>query len=106
MSDVIMIRFEGMTPDQYDTLRGIVRWDTDAPEGMRLHVATFVDGVLCMTDVWDSAEQYAQFAQTRIGPGLAQAGIEGQPEASVGPVHELWLDSADDDTAGNKVVFQ
>lgn len=90
MSDVIMIRLAGMTPEQYDALRDIVKWDTDVPEGMRVHIAAFIDGVLTMTDVWDSAEQYGAFAETHIGPALGQVGITAQPEASFAPAHELF----------------
>jgi hypothetical protein len=59
------------------------------PEGMHFHVASFGDGVLRMTDVWDSEEQFGAFVQTRIMPGLQQLGIPGQPEMITSPVHEL-----------------
>ena len=90
MSEVIMIHMEGITPSQYDSLRELVRWDTDVPEGMRIHIATFDDGVLRMTDIWDSAEQYGTFAQTRIGPALAELGITGQPQATIGQAHDVF----------------
>ncbi len=51
-----MQNWEGLTPDQYDALREIVGWDHDVPAGRRFHVASFGDGVLRMTDVWDSEE--------------------------------------------------
>ena len=54
MATVIMQKREGLTPDQYDALREIVGWDRDVPAGMRFHVASFGDGVLRMTDLWDS----------------------------------------------------
>ncbi len=89
MATVIMQRWDTLTPDQYDTLRGIVGWDRDVPVGMRFHVASFDDGVLRMTDVWDSAEQFDEFVASRILPGLQQVGITGQPDVIVAPAHEL-----------------
>ncbi len=56
---------------------------------MRFHVASFSDGVLRMTDVWDSEEQFGEFVQHRIAPGLAQLGINGLPETITASVHEL-----------------
>ena len=89
MATVIMQRWDALSPDQYDALRDVVGWDRDVPEGMRFHVASFGDGTLRMTDVWDSEEQFGAFVQTRILPGLQQLGIDGQPEMIVSPAHEL-----------------
>jgi hypothetical protein len=89
MATVIMQRWDGFTPEQYDALRDVVGWDRDVPEGMRFHVASFGDGILRMTDVWDSEEQFGVFVETRIVPGLQQLGIAGQPEMLVAPAHEL-----------------
>ena len=66
MATVIMQKWDGITPDQYDALRESVGWDRDVPAGMRFHVASFGDGVLRMTDVWDSEELFGTFVQTRI----------------------------------------
>lgn len=49
MATVIMQTWDGITPVQYDALRESVGWDRDVPAGMRFHVASFGDGVLCMT---------------------------------------------------------
>ena len=63
MATVIMQRWDALSPDQYDALRDVVGWDRDVPEGMRFHVASFGDGTLRMTDVWDSEEQFGAFVQ-------------------------------------------
>ncbi|MGB8961525.1 MAG: hypothetical protein WCC38_06165 [Pseudonocardiaceae bacterium] len=89
MATVIMQRWDGLTPKQYDGLREVVGWDRDIPAGMIFHVASFGDGILRMTDVWDSEEQFMAFVQSRILPGLQQLGIRGQPDKIVNPVHEL-----------------
>jgi hypothetical protein len=89
MATVIMQKWEGLAPDQYDALREIVGWDRDVPAGMRFHVASFGDGVLRMTDVWDSEELFGTFVQTRILPGLRQLGIPGQPDMITQAAHEV-----------------
>ena len=90
MATVIIQQWDGLTPEQYDELREVVRWDSDAPAGMRLHVASFGDGVLRMTDVWDSQEQFGAFVETRILPGLGKLGISGMPEVTFQDAHEVW----------------
>ena len=90
MSTVIMQRFDTLTPQQYDQLRELVRWDREVPAGMTYHVASYDDGVLRMTDVWDSEEQFNDFVQTRIVPGLQQLGIHGLPQSIVSPVHDVF----------------
>jgi len=89
MATVIMQKWDGITPDQYDALREIVRWDRDVPTGMRSHVASFGDDVLRMTDVWDSEELFGAFVQTRILPGLQQLGISGMPDVIIQAAHEV-----------------
>ena len=70
---------DGITPDQYDTLRETVGRDRDVPAGMRFHVASFGDGILRMTDVWDSEELSGPSVQTRILPGLRQSASRASP---------------------------
>jgi hypothetical protein len=89
MTTVIMQRWDALSPDQYDKLRDLVGWDRDLPTGMRFHVASFDDGILRMTDVWDTTEQFNHFVTTRIAPGLQQLGIPGKPEMIVTPAHEV-----------------
>jgi hypothetical protein len=91
MATVIMQTWDGITPGQYDALRESVGWDRDVPAGMRFHVASFGDGVLRMTDIWDSEELFATFVQTRILPGLRQLGIPGQPDMITQAAHEVTI---------------
>jgi hypothetical protein len=89
MSAVIMQRWAGFTPEQYNAVRDIVGWDRRTPDGMRSHVASFDGGVLSMTDVWDSEAQFMTFVQSQIMPAVTQLGIAGQPEMTVSPLYEL-----------------
>jgi hypothetical protein len=85
-----MQRFDGLTAEQYDQLREHVRWDRDVPAGMTYHVASFDNGILRMTDVWDTEGQFNAFVQARIVPGLQQLGIQSLPHSIVNPVHDVF----------------
>jgi hypothetical protein len=89
MATVIMQRWTGFSPEQYDAVRELVGWDRHNPAGMRLHVASFNNGELDMTDVWDSEAQFMTFVETQIMPAVAQLGIKGQPETTVSTLYEL-----------------
>lgn len=80
MAQVLKMRWEGVTPEHYEALRPIVRWESDPPEGLVFHVAWFRDGGITIVDVWESSAQFDDFMQQRLGPGIEQIGVEGQPQ--------------------------
>ena len=65
MAIVMIMRWENVTPEQYDQLREIVRWEIEAPEGGIYHVAAFDDSGVRITDVWESAEDFQRFTEQR-----------------------------------------
>lgn len=99
MASVMQMRWEGITPDQYDALRPVVRWETDYPEGAVFHVAWFDGGGINVIDVWDSPEQFDRFMQDRLGPAVQQLGIEGQPDIKWSDAHAVFNPAAEQ-TAG------
>jgi hypothetical protein len=90
MAIVMQMRWEGVTPDQYDQARDEVQWESDAPEGGIFHVAWFQDGALHVIDVWESAEEFQAFVDARLIPGVAKVGIAGQPDVSIRPAHRIF----------------
>jgi hypothetical protein len=40
--------------------------------------------------VWQSAEQFDQFVQTRLMPGVKQIGIQGEPRVEIYPTHRIF----------------
>jgi hypothetical protein len=90
MAVMMIMRWAGVTPRQYDDALEVVRWEQDVPPGGMFHVAGFDEHGLHVTDVWESAEQFQRFVDDRLMPGVAQVGIEGQPEVEVLPVHRLF----------------
>jgi hypothetical protein len=89
-SALVVQRWEGISPRQYDELRETVGWDRDLPAGMRFHAAAFGDdGGLRTTDVWDDEALFADYQSTRVIPGLERLGITARPDVAVSPVYEL-----------------
>lgn len=80
MAQILKMRWEGVTPEQYEALRPIVRWETEPPDGLISHIAWFRDGGITVFDLWESSAQFDDFMQGRLGPGIEQIGIAGKPE--------------------------
>ena len=83
----MFMRWEGATPEQYDTLREAVKWDTDLATGGVFHAASFDDKGLRVADVWESAEDMNNFMTGRLMPAVEQLQIPGQPVVEVFPLH-------------------
>jgi hypothetical protein len=91
MAVVMTMRWAGVTPEQYDAVRGMVRWEEETPAGASLHVASFEGGVLHVTDVWQSQADFDRFFADRLAAAVKQAGIEGQPDTSFRPLHRRFV---------------
>ncbi len=46
--------------------------------------------ICCVTDVWDSAEDFQRFVDERLMPGTNQAGIAGEPQVTILPAHRIF----------------
>jgi len=87
---VMNMRWQGVTKSQYDQTLQAVQWETDIPKGAKFHVASFDDNGLRVTDVWDSADQFNQFVEQRLMPGVQQVGIAGEPEVEIIEAHRIF----------------
>jgi hypothetical protein len=94
MAVVMSMRWPGITPEEYDQALEIVDWERLPAEGGLNHVAWFDgDGIFHVIDIWESPEAFQRFADERLMPGLASAGIlEGkdEPEIAIAPLHRHW----------------
>ena len=91
MATVMKLRWDGVTPEQYDELRPTVRWETEPPEGIIFHVAWFRDGGITVLDVWESQEAFERFFENRLKPGMEQmGGFEGEPEMKFIEAHAYF----------------
>ncbi len=89
MAIMVIIEWEGLTPEQYDRLREAVGWLEEAPVGGRCHVVAFGDGGVRLTDVWEWAEDLERFVEGRLLPKVHELGLPDQVRLSVLPLHEL-----------------
>jgi hypothetical protein len=59
------------------------------PVGNMFHWVTEIDGHVRITDVWETREQFEQFAQETIGPLAAEVGVPQPPEVTYFEVHSF-----------------
>jgi hypothetical protein len=90
MAIVMKLRWEGVTPQQYDKACETAAWETDPPDGGVFHVAWFGDDGINVLDVWDSAEQFEAFLGTRLQAATQAAGMEGEPTVEISPAHRVF----------------
>jgi hypothetical protein len=89
MPVVMEMRWDGVTPEQYNEARDKVRWEDEAPEGGMFHISWFEDGALRIIDVWDRPESFDSFVNERLMPGVQAIGIQGEPEVKIQPTHRV-----------------
>jgi len=90
MPTVMLMRWKGVTEDQYEEAREKVDWEGNVPDGAMLHVACFDDDGLRVTDVWDSADDFNRFVEERLMPAVQEIGIEGQPDVEFHELHAVF----------------
>ncbi|WP_406131676.1 hypothetical protein [Streptomyces sp. NBC_00989] len=88
---VMVMRWAGVTPEQYDTVRDAAGWEETAPEGAQVHVAWFDGQGLNVTDVWESEQAFQAFFAARLFPAVEKAGITGEPESEFCPLHRRFI---------------
>jgi len=84
-----VMEFKNATLEQYDEViarMGFEPGGAGAPGGL-FHWVTATDDGVRVTDVWETAEQFQQFADTQIGPITQEVGIDGPPEVTMYEVH-------------------
>ena len=78
MAIMLLYRWDGVTPEQYDAVRARVGWLDNPHPGGRIHTAAFSDTGLHITDVWESVEDFQAFANDRLMPVIQQLGLQGE----------------------------
>jgi hypothetical protein len=91
MKTVMVMKWDGVTADQYEKLRKSVNWEGDVPKGALFHVAGFSNNAIRVTDIWESADDFNNFVQNRLMPGTATVGIKGEPQVEMFPVHAIFV---------------
>ena len=89
MATIMMMHWPEVTEEQYEAARKQVNWERDAPNGGKLHVAWFDQG-LRVLDLWDSAQDFQQFVEQRLGPVTQQLGLKTQPKVDFKETHAIF----------------
>jgi hypothetical protein len=95
MATVMLLRWDGVSEDQYEQAREKVGWDREVPDGAKLHVAGFSNDGMNVLDVWDSEESFRAFMDERLGPAVEEIGIEGEPNIGFYPMHACFAPALD-----------
>jgi hypothetical protein len=95
MKTMMIMKWDGATPDQYEQVRKNVNWEGDKPKGAVFHVASFGNNALHVMDIWESQDDFNSFVQNRLMPGVMKAGIQGQPQIELYPVHATYVANAE-----------
>jgi len=95
MPIVMNMQWDGVTAEQYEQVRKLVNWEAQRATGGLLHVACFNAKGLLVTDVWESAEDFNRFVETRLSAGVQKAGITSQPRVEIAPLHALFNPGVD-----------
>ncbi len=94
MKIVMTMKWEGLTPDQYEKIRKIVNWEGDKPQGAVFHVAAFDASGIRVIDIWESGDDFNNFVQSRLMPATTEVGIPGEPQVEIFPAHAIYAPDA------------
>ena len=92
MAVAVQMDFEGATLEQYDQICGKMGLAPKGPgpKGAISHFATMTESGLRVVDVWESQEQFEQFAQENIGPYSQEVGLPNPPSLQFFEVHNYF----------------
>jgi hypothetical protein len=74
-----------VTSDQYDAVDKALNIGDDPPAGFIAHSARVDGDTLRVVDIWESPEAFGAFAESRLGPTIAQTLGEDAPPAPPEP---------------------
>ena len=90
MPIVMIMKWDGVSLEQYEEVRALVDWDHDLAPGGLLHVCTHDGTALRITDVWERAEDFDNFVSARLMPAVAKVGAVGEPQVEIYPAHNVF----------------
>jgi hypothetical protein len=84
MADGLILEFEGFGADTYERVNELLGIDMasgegDWPAGLLAHTGGAKEGGWVVFEVWSSRADQERFLEERLGPALAEAGVEGPP---------------------------
>jgi heme-degrading monooxygenase HmoA len=80
-----------VTPDQYDAVDAALDPPGNPPDGLIAHTARFDGDTLKILDIWESADAFSAFAESRLGPTIGETlgddAPDGPPQPSFTELH-------------------
>jgi hypothetical protein len=100
MAEGLILEFDGLGVERYRQVNELLGIDMDSgegdwPAGMLAHTGGTKEGGLVVFELWSSRADQERFLTERLGPALAQAGVEGPPARSE------WIEVAAHHTPGS-----
>ena len=89
------MRWDGVSPENYDAVWAKLRIDEEPPDGGYFHIAWFDGSRMRLTDVWESPAHFGRFIGNRLEPGVVAVGIETEPIFEVLHCHHFQRLDAD-----------
>jgi hypothetical protein len=93
MKTVMIMKWEGVTKEQYEQVRKSVNWEGNPPKGGILHTASFGNNALHVVDLWESPEDFNSFAEQRLRKATDALGIKTKPQVEIYPLHATFVSS-------------
>jgi hypothetical protein len=87
MAVAVLLDLPGVTPEIYDAVVEEMNLGGRPPEGATYHVAGPTEGGFRVVDVWESREQFEQFARDHISPLMQKHGAQSRPNITIWDVH-------------------
>ena len=91
MATAMIMRWPGVSLDDYDEALVKVRWEEELPDGALFHIACHDGEALRITDIWESADHFQRFAEERLMPVVkGEMNLPGEPEVTLCEVHRMF----------------
>lgn len=89
MPVAVVMDFAGATLEQYDQVIEKMHFEPGGPgaPGGLFHWCAATDTGIRVTDVWQTREQFDEFAQQQIGPITASVGVPSAPDLTYYEIH-------------------
>jgi hypothetical protein len=96
MAVAMFMKWDGISPGQYDALMERLDLDSNPPAGAVIHLAVLTDEGLEVCDVWRTEQALQSFFENRLLPVAHALALAGKPEMRMIPLHNMY--AADPDT--------
>jgi hypothetical protein len=90
MAVLLVMKFTGITIDQYESVRKATNLEGNKPKGAVFHVCADTGDGLRIVDIWENQSDFDAFMTERLAAAMQEAGIEGVPDVEASTVHNIF----------------